>query len=241
MLPSLKKGVFVARSQGHLVFLDSVSGKYYVFDHENCTTFFYVMCSGKKLKDLKGKELIFFKKIEELNLVHMAKNSTTQAERLLKEVKSNAGLSNFKWNIPFPEKKHVRVLSIFAFIVRLIQVNFILKNFGMHSLIESLEGLKEKKCSRLKHKICYRKLDKEVSYLKYASFFYPQITKCLEWSACLATKLWKKNIHVDFNIGVQALPFFAHAWLSFNGEPLFSQDKEAHENLSIIYTTAVKR
>ena len=53
--------------------------------------------------------------------------------------------------------------------------------------------------------------------LDRACLLYPKRTMCLPFAATLAALHLKNNYKCDFVIGVQNLPFYAHAWVEVEG------------------------
>lgn len=53
-----------------------------------------------------------------------------------------------------------------------------------------------------------------------ATAFYPGRSKCLEQTVASYVLLRRRGARVQIRLGVQPYPFFAHAWLEMNGQPL---------------------
>lgn len=53
-----------------------------------------------------------------------------------------------------------------------------------------------------------------------ATAFYPGRSKCLEQALALYVLLRRRGAPVHVRFGVQPYPFFAHAWLELNGQPI---------------------
>lgn len=68
-----------------------------------------------------------------------------------------------------------------------------------------------------------------------ARMLYPRTTFCLAGAAALAAHAWALGIAVSFVIGVQAKPFYAHAWVEFDGG-IVSDHPEAGHGLAPILT-----
>ena len=63
--------------------------------------------------------------------------------------------------------------------------------------------------------------------------FFPIKVKCLEWSVVFAILAFEKNWRCNLEVGVQNMPFMAHAWVNANGK-VIADDIEIPERLSII-------
>jgi hypothetical protein len=53
-----------------------------------------------------------------------------------------------------------------------------------------------------------------------AAAFHPGRAQCLEQSIVLYLLLRRRGIHADLRIGVQPVPFSAHAWVEHDGRPI---------------------
>lgn len=59
-----------------------------------------------------------------------------------------------------------------------------------------------------------------------AGAFYPRRAMCLEQSLALFVLLRRRDIAADLRVGVQTLPFSAHAWVEVDGEAV--NEKQGH-------------
>ena len=59
--------------------------------------------------------------------------------------------------------------------------------------------------------------------LATAAAFYPRRALCLEQSLALFVLLRRCGVDAALRIGVQPLPFYAHAWVEVDGQPLNEQ------------------
>lgn len=50
--------------------------------------------------------------------------------------------------------------------------------------------------------------------------FYPRRALCLEQSLALFIVLRRRGIRAELKLGVQPRPFFAHAWVEVDGQPV---------------------
>ena len=53
-----------------------------------------------------------------------------------------------------------------------------------------------------------------------AAAFYPRRAACLEQSLALYLLLRRRGVAADLKLGVQPLPFYAHAWVEVDGRPV---------------------
>lgn len=63
-------------------------------------------------------------------------------------------------------------------------------------------------------------VDRTVERLVLAAAFYPGRAQCLEQSLALYVLLRRRGVAADFRLGVQPLPFYAHAWVEVEGRPV---------------------
>ena len=59
--------------------------------------------------------------------------------------------------------------------------------------------------------------------LATAAAFYPRRALCLEQSLALFVLLRRSGVAAVLRIGVQPLPFYAHAWVEVDGQSLNEQ------------------
>lgn len=71
-----------------------------------------------------------------------------------------------------------------------------------------------------------------------AAAFYPRRALCLEQSLALYVLLRRRGIDAALRLGVQTIPFSAHAWVEVNGVPV--NEKQGHiEQLSIFQQAGI--
>lgn len=72
-----------------------------------------------------------------------------------------------------------------------------------------------------------------VDILNWACLFYPQSTKCLEWSVALMLLCARAGFELKLVIGVQSFPFYAHAWTEAAGA-IIGDSALRRQELSVI-------
>lgn len=77
-------------------------------------------------------------------------------------------------------------------------------------------------------------LDKVAHILDKACMLYPTKTLCLAWAASFVMLLLKRGWRCQLLIGVQTLPFYAHAWVELNGK-VINDDPQLQERLAPIF------
>jgi hypothetical protein len=74
------------------------------------------------------------------------------------------------------------------------------------------------------HAVVDHELSAAVAHrLATAAAFYPRRALCLEQSLALFVLLRRVGVGAVLKIGVQPLPFYAHAWVEVDGQPLNEQ------------------
>lgn len=63
-------------------------------------------------------------------------------------------------------------------------------------------------------------IDRTTRALVTAAAFFPGRAICLEQSLALYVLLRRRGVPVELRLGVQAVPFAAHAWLELRGVPV---------------------
>lgn len=56
-----------------------------------------------------------------------------------------------------------------------------------------------------------------------AAAFYPRRAECLEQALALYLLLRRRGVAAELKLGVQPLPFYAHAWVEVDGQPVHEQ------------------
>ncbi len=146
------------------------------------------------------------------------------------------GLSEYQWDTknawrPF---KHAGIGDICRAFITLCRVHWRMKRQGIRGIVCMINNASnesathdpsDEECNRLAHAV------------DAASLLYPKKTFCLGWAATYVAlarkKRWRKTQLV---IGVQASPFYAHAWAEVAGT-VIHDDPIICEVLSIIMKT----
>lgn len=149
--------------------------------------------------------------------------------RPLKKTGFSSGASNIDWRMSSNDldKNLTKGMVLEAYLL-LIKVYFIVKVYGFHGLIKAIKR---------KHngavRVDSREFNVLVAALNKACFYFPVRTKCLEWSATLTLMGLKRKWKCNIEIGVQNLPFAAHAWVKADGK-VIADTQNLPETLSVI-------
>lgn len=150
--------------------------------------------------------------------------------RKLKKGKFSAGAHNVDWRMSSSElTDNVTILKVLEAYFTLIKVYFIVNVFGFKGLIKAIKNKGEFYCNENKT----NEFNLLVTALNKACFYFPIKTKCLEWSAALTFMGLRRKLKCNIEIGVQNLPFAAHAWVNADGR-VIADIQDLPETLSVI-------
>ena len=68
-------------------------------------------------------------------------------------------------------------------------------------------------------------VERAAYHVAVAAAFFPGRAVCLEQSLSLYLLLRARGVAAELRIGVQVYPFYAHAWVELDGEPV-NEDRE---------------
>ncbi len=68
-------------------------------------------------------------------------------------------------------------------------------------------------------------VERAAYHVAVAAAFFPGRAVCLEQSLALYLLLRRRGVTAELRLGVQAYPFYAHAWVELDGEPV-NEDRE---------------
>lgn len=189
---------------------------------------------GNILKELnkKNNSENIINKLISLDLVEVCENSTENFSKNLYNLNSapSSGAPNLDWKIQeFDTKNKPSIFEIFYCYLALMNVYITMSLFGFYEIIKKLKNKKIKDNNLINKE----KIQKIVTALNKAAFFFPIRVKCLEWSITLCIILIKKGVKANLQIGVQNFPFASHAWVKLEDE-IIADDNNLSKNLSII-------
>ena len=147
----------------------------------------------------------------------------------LKKRGFSAGAPNVDWRMSSSDldNKVTKKMILEAYLL-LIKVYFILKIYGFCGLIKAI---KRKKGGCIKRDA--KEFNVIVTALNKACFYFPVRTKCLEWSAALTFMGLRRKWKCNMEIGVQNLPFAAHAWVKAD-DKVIADTENLPKTLSVI-------
>jgi hypothetical protein len=187
----------------------------------------YISHSKLDVNETFSESIDFLKKLGVLSIKNHKEIGKTKLVRDQKFL----GATNLDWRLSndFFNKKCSIFLVLEAYFWLSI-VHLIIKLLGFYSLIKFI---KNKKTSLVKNKIDRYNIESLSSALDKACFYFPIKTKCLEWAATLAIMCINRKLMCNLEIGVQNMPFAAHAWVKLDGE-VISDSQNLPDSLAII-------
>jgi Transglutaminase-like superfamily len=81
-------------------------------------------------------------------------------------------------------------------------------------------------------------VERAAYHVAVAAAFFPGRAVCLEQSLALYVLLRRRGVPAELRLGVQVYPFYAHAWVELNGQPV-NEDRETVEKLRPLPEVAV--
>lgn len=233
-----KSGVFFAFHNKDCIILDLCLGKYHVIGkkyYDDLQEVFNLVEDGVSIKKIPSKKIEMIEALKKINILEQS-TKKTKTVLSIESNKVSAGLSKMNWKIPHTSHGHFSFKKFCQSLFWIMSIHLILKVRGMQTLLNLLQRRQKKKLKK-SNPLTEEMLASYVRALKYAVFFCPYKTKCLEWASAMHILLKNNFVNTDFNIAVQNMPFYAHAWLSLKGKPLLAQDEESSEKLSLIFST----
>lgn len=135
------------------------------------------------------------------------------------------GLSNYRWDYKSSMAPFSRVpkITIMRALANLIKVEFLLKRHGIKGI---LDVLKKASMQRTSYSLGTEQSLKELSdSVDLACALYPKKIFCLGWASTFTLYALKNGIRANLVIGVQNVPFYAHAWAEVDGKVINDEDQ----------------
>ena len=141
----------------------------------------------------------------------------------------SAGARNIDWQIGSEYfAKSVPIALLLEAYLFLIKAHLLVCLFGFCGLIKAI---------RRNARNCIAREAEEfgilATALNQACLYFPVRTKCLEWSAALAFLGLRRKWKCNLQIGIQNMPFAAHAWVSVDGR-VIADTQTLPDTLSVI-------
>lgn len=182
----------------------------------------------------------FFKKIEVLDQLVKMFIEQNVLEITHWEVRKNylgnaqypVGLSQIEWKPRLNVTSEVPFWLIIEAFFELVKIHFILKVGKISKLIRFLQ---RRLAIESNTTVSLEQISLLGAALDKVCLFYPKKTYCLPWAGTLALLAFKRGWKCQFFIGIQTLPFYAHAWIEYQGK-IVNDSLEIQERLAPILT-----
>lgn len=239
----LAKDIYVGKWGSDLIILDVQKDKYFSLT-DQAADFFQAAIKTEFTQldekyassfDLKGIDqellttmLVHFKK---LGLIE--ETDTLGSREITAGPLKEGGLANYQWDYksslaPFSKTSKI---SIFRAFWALCKVNWQLKRQGIAGVMKAIQREAHKKRDFIIPS------DHELQMLSdsvdIACALYPKKVYCLGWAATFVLLALKKGWRCSLAIGVQGVPFYAHAWAECNGK-VINDDTIVQEYLTVL-------
>jgi hypothetical protein len=156
--------------------------------------------------------------------------------KLIKQATSG-GAPNIDWRMTGvdSENKSTYAMILEAYIM-LVKVYSIIKIFGFYGIVKTIKNKSDIGFNTVDAK----EFDPLVDALNKACFYFPVRTKCLEWSITLVLMGMRRRWKCNLEIGVQNLPFTAHAWVAVE-DKVIADTQTLPDTLSVILSEPFKK
>jgi len=205
-------------------FLPSIISNYFEFENN----VYFTTHQDKEMSDIDFYIKLFLdKKIIEKTLSVDRRNRIAIPEEEI-------GLNKLDW-MPTHQHKGIKhsFFELSMALVRLMKIHYVIKKHALQGLITLLTKKREIIINEEKED---EATVKKIAYiLDKACMYYPKKTLCLPWASTFAYLLQKSNIPFKFFIGVQTEPFYAHAWVEYNGE-VINDNPQVKKRLAPIFS-----
>lgn len=220
---SLSMCVYAARYEKSIIVLNSEQDKYLSFI-DDAACWLQIVLDGSFKHSGQGRFMPVANEmnydVEQLNqwISHFLENGfIVECDKLVRKnvVLSpliSGGLKEYRWDRkvswdPFLRSSKFQVIRAFF---ELFNVHWILKKKGIQGILDRIEMISKKKINLIVPS------EQDISNLSEvvdaASLLYSKKTFCLAWASTFVILALKRNWKCNLAIGVQANPFYAHAW-----------------------------
>jgi len=162
--------------------------------------------------------------------------SVTKAQ--LNRPVQQGGLKEYRWDTQKTSWKPFSVASIGDILKAyflLHRVHRIIQHTGIFGIITLLQNnTLDSKNAQLPSEEELQKLSAAVDA---ASLLYPKQTLCLAWASAFTALALRKKLKINFVIGIQTNPFYAHAWAETISGKVINDDPLIAQALSVIFKT----
>lgn len=146
------------------------------------------------------------------------------------------GLKEYRWDTKKASWKPFSIAPLFDVIKAywiLARVHRTIKHKGILGVITLIH--KSATNTHNAHTPSEKEIQKLSASVDAASLLYPKQTLCLAWATTFAVLALRKKWKINFVIGVQTNPFYAHAWAETVTGTVINDDPLVAQALSVIF------
>lgn len=140
---------------------------------------------------------------------------------------TSSGMNNIDWRESFKSTETPSFWQCLQAYYYLVKVHRLVKKKKFIGLTDAVAK------AAAKFKSSEYSLNTLILAMNKAAKFYFHRVKCLEWATALTLYALKKGIMVDLVVGVQNIPFMAHAWVEHKNR-IIADDENLPNNLAVL-------
>jgi hypothetical protein len=224
-----------------VIILDMKSDKYYFLQPDTIPDIMLCLAtefsSLQELYDgkLPSKTSQNIKLLSKLGIIKPQKIKPSSLKPFLNEIKFSKGSTNLNWymeNNINESQTTTNKLLIIKSIYYFAYLSFKIKFFSLYDAIRYVSNYDAKRKGCHPHSI-----ENIIKAINTALLIFPLKSKCLLWSMVTTIMLRLHNIKAHFNIGVQNMPFMAHAWVEVDGK-IIADSYDIPAAMAVIFNSA---
>lgn len=184
-------------------------------------------CESENTEELNS----WINQLLELNIIQ---ESNSPGKAIASAPLKPGGLHDYQWDTK-PSWKPLKQASkyhVFKTVIQLAKVHRSLKHQGIKGVLDMIDALPKTNLTIPTQ----TQIQELANLVDAASVFYPKKTYCLAWASTFVILARKKKWDSQLVIGVQAHPFYAHAWAQIDGK-VIHDDPIIAQVLSLILQT----
>jgi translation initiation factor 6 (eIF-6) len=233
MFYHLNDHVYAVNYNNEIIILDTVQDNYIIVNDKAKTILEDYLSKGVIQTEVSDSSILSIIKYFNDNNILSSSYFSIPCGRIKKIAKKLQGAPNLDWRLEKNEllKRTSNILIVEAYIVLCIVHRYI-KKYSLYKLIVLLRKYRNvlEKNNILSNQITIEQL---AIALNKACLVYPSKVKCLEWAAALTLMGLRRKLKCNLVIGIQNLPFMAHAWVEYNST-IICDTPELSKQLAIV-------
>lgn len=238
---SLSPHIHAARFGNSIIILDSTNDDYISLIDDSAYYLSKIVENALAFDQEKNEYSFENENTEELNAwinqlleLNIIQESNAPGKVIASAPIKPGGLHDYQWDTkpswkPFKQANKYQAFKTF---IQLAKVHRSLKRQGIKGVLEAIQQTPNKNLI-IPSDLQIHELSNLVDA---ASMLYPKKTFCLAWAATFVILARKNNWDSQLVIGVQAHPFYAHAWAQIEGK-VIHDDPIIAQVLSLILQT----